>query len=70
MATYTLEINEKTQTGKKLLDFLKSLGFVKISKSKNIKGLDLAINEMEGGKTTKCKDFDEYLGTTEKLYNT
>jgi hypothetical protein len=61
MATYTIEINEKSQTGKKLLDFLKSLGFVKISKSKNIKGLDLAINEMEAGKTTKCENFDDYL---------
>jgi hypothetical protein len=61
MATYTIEINEKTQTGKKLLDFLLSLGFVKITKTERIKGLDDAIKEMKTGKTTKCKDYDDYL---------
>ncbi|MBN2777582.1 MAG: hypothetical protein JXR36_08060 [Bacteroidales bacterium] len=61
MATYTIEINEKTQTGKKLLDFLMTLGVVKVTKISRIKGLDAAIKEMNTGKTTKCKDFNDYL---------
>ena len=61
MATYTININEKSQTGKKLVDFLKSLSGVVSIKPQKINSLDEAIEEMETGKITKCKDYNDYL---------
>ena len=61
MATYTIDINENSKAGKKLLDFLKSLSDVVSIKPQKISSLDEAIEEMETGKTTKCNDYNDYL---------
>lgn len=61
MATYTIKINEKTQAGKKLVNLLKSLEVVTSMKPAKTNDLDQAIEEMKTGKTTKCKDFNDYL---------
>lgn len=60
MATYIIEINEKTQTGKKLLDFLMSLGFVKIAKSEKIKDEALNITTQKALKEADSHSLKKY----------
>lgn len=59
MATYTININERTTFGKQLLLFLKGLGIIVESPKKG--SLSEAIADYKTGNTTKCKDFDDYL---------
>lgn len=62
MATYTLTINERTNAGKALLEYLLSLGVISAKpKATRSKGLDEAIDDVKNGRTTRCASFDEYL---------
>ena len=54
MATYTININERTKTGKNLIEFLKTLkGVVSI---KSVSGLDEAMDDVRAGNVYKAKD--------------
>ncbi|MBE6325463.1 MAG: hypothetical protein E7077_00155 [Bacteroidales bacterium] len=69
MATYTISINERTTTGKAVVEFLRSLGMLGEKKAKKDKEADLtmqAINEIKEGKCTRCNSFEEYLKEIEK----
>lgn len=59
MATYTININERTNFGKQLLLFLTGIGAIVEPKKKG--SLYEAVEDYKSGRTTKCKDFDEYL---------
>lgn len=62
MATYTLTINERTNAGKALLEYLFSLGVIDAKKKPSRrKGIDEAIDDFKNGRTTKCDSFDDYL---------
>lgn len=61
MATYSLNINERTANGKALLNYLMSIGVVEPSRPCRKRGIDKAIEDFETGNTVKCKDFDDYL---------
>ena len=65
MATYTITINERTDTGKALLALIKSLGvLITPSRQKTSKGNPLtleAIQEAKEGKGVFCEDFEDYL---------
>ena len=71
MATYTISINERTTTGKAVVDFLRSLGFLKekdvnVAKAKKTSSLDKAIQEIKEGKCTVCDTFEDYLKEIDK----
>ena len=57
MATLTLEYNSRNSLAVKTIEYILSLGVFKTKTN----GLDLAIKELNEGKTVKCKDFDDYL---------
>lgn len=59
MATYIININEKTIFGKQLLLFLTGIGAIVKPKKKG--SIEEAIGDYREGRTTKCKDFDDYL---------
>lgn len=59
MATYIININERTTFGKQLLLFLSGIGVIVEPKKKG--SLDEAIEDYKTGRTTKCKDFEDYL---------
>lgn len=65
MATYTITINERTNAGRSLVAYLRSLSLIKDDKPNptTIK----AINELKTGKVTRCKSFDEYLNVVKNL---
>ncbi len=59
MAIYTLEINERTKTGRSILSLLKSLtNVVSISKAS---GLEEAMHDLETGKVHKAKDVNDLI---------
>ncbi len=54
MATYTIHINERTKTGKNLIEFLKSLkGIVTISAAS---GIEESLHDLHTGRTHKAKN--------------
>ena len=57
MATLTLEYNSRNLLAEKTIAYILSLGVFKAK----INGLDLAIEQLNEGKTIKCKDFNDYL---------
>lgn len=61
MATYVVNINEKTNTGKSLLGYLRNLGVIvdNYTKRPNMETLK-AIDELRGGKVIRCKNFEDY----------
>lgn len=65
MATYTITVNERTDTGKALLALIKSLGVLITptrQKTTTSESLTLkAIKEAKEGKGVFCEDFDDYL---------
>lgn len=62
MATYSVNINERTNAGKALLEYLLSLGVINTKpKATHRKGLDEAIEDVKHGRTTHCDSFNEYL---------
>ena len=61
MATYIVNINEKTNTGKSLLGYLRNLGVVMEGNIKEPNATTLkAISELRTGKVIRCKNFDDY----------
>ncbi|MDR1729630.1 MAG: hypothetical protein LBR52_03110 [Prevotellaceae bacterium] len=58
MATITLEYDDRSSTAKKALDFILSLGFFH-SVEKKQSELDLAIRDVEAGRTNKYKNSKE-----------
>ena len=64
MATYTITINERTNAGKSLVAYLRSLAVIKEEANPvTVK----AIKELKAGKVTRCKSFEEYLETVKNL---
>ncbi len=59
MATITLKYDARNNTAKKALDFILSLKVFQVEERKT--ELQKAIEEVEAGKTTKCKDFDDFV---------
>ena len=57
MATLTLEYNARNSLAAKTIEYILSLGVFKTKAS----GLDLAIQQLNEGKTIKCTDFNDYL---------
>lgn len=69
MATYTITVNERTTTGKAVVEFLRSLGILREKEIKKEKEIDLtqkAINEIKEGKGIRCRTFEDYLKEMEK----
>lgn len=66
MATYTININERTSAGKALLNYLLSLGVISKSNAKTkaaTNGYDetlQAIKEVEEGKVVRYNNFDDF----------
>ena len=58
MATYVVNINERTNTGKSLLGYLKNLGVIVDAEPNNT--TLKAINELRTGKVIRCKNFEDY----------
>ena len=61
MATYTITINEKTDSGKTLLAYLVSLGLIKEKKA--AQGIDLttaAIDEINNGGGNHYSNFEDF----------
>ena len=64
MATYAITLNERTSTGKALLNLIKSLGILvkPIQSTNDERSTTLrAIREANEGKGTLCEDFEDYL---------
>ena len=62
MATYTIHINEQTQEGRSLVNYLRELGLIAPdSVDDSIEATRRAMRELRQGKVTHCKDFNEYL---------
>ncbi|MDR2972558.1 MAG: hypothetical protein LBU83_11630 [Bacteroidales bacterium] len=57
MATLTLEYNTRNLLAEKTIAYILSLGVFKAK----INGLDLAIEQLQEGKTIRCNDFNDYL---------
>lgn len=66
MATYTININERTSAGKALLGYLMSLGVIIKNKAKTKEessGYDetlQAIKEVKEGHVVRYKDFEDF----------
>ncbi|MBQ7533887.1 MAG: hypothetical protein IJT45_09410 [Bacteroidales bacterium] len=63
MSTYALNINERTNAGKALLNYLVSLGVVEPKPTNEPSGYDetlKAIRDVKAGKGTRYKNFDEF----------
>ncbi|PRZ01996.1 hypothetical protein [Marinilabilia salmonicolor] len=59
MATYTIHINERTKTGRNLIEFLKSLkDIVTISSAS---GIEESLHDLRTGKVHKAKDANNLL---------
>lgn len=60
MASYAIRINEKTQAGASLLDYLYSLGVV-IEKLKPVRktGLDEALEDIQKGRVYHAESVDD-----------
>lgn len=62
MATYTININERTKEGRSIVDYLREKGLIPVPQTDNGKeATRRALNELREGKVTRCKNFDEYL---------
>ena len=62
MASYILTVNERTNAGKALLEYLFSLGVIDAKKKlSRRKGIDEAIDDVKNGRTVKCDSFEDYL---------
>lgn len=62
MTTYTIIINERTNSGKKLMEYLKSIEGIKVekAKTKNL-ALDEAIDDIKNGRIYKAKNADDLI---------
>ena len=57
MATYTITIDERTKSGKKVVDYLKSHGIIEVPNETTRK----ALREIKEGKVTRCKTMEEFI---------
>ena len=57
MATYTITIDERTKSGKQVLNYLKSHGVIEIPNETTRK----AIQEIRDGKGIRCKTIEEFI---------
>ncbi len=61
MATYTVNLDERTSAGKALLNYLKSLGVITPAKEKTAYDETLqAVREAKSGNMTRYKSFDDF----------
>ncbi len=60
MATYTITVNERTKSGRGLVNYLKSLGMIKEEDEPNDTTLK-AMADIENGNVTVCDTFEDYL---------
>ncbi len=64
MATYTITINEGTDSGKKLMDYLKSIEGVKVEKAKaKNPALEEALDDIKNGRIYKAKNVDDLINS-------
>ena len=56
MATYTININERTKEGRSIVDYLRGKGLIPTPQTDN--GKEATRRE---GKVTRCQTFDDYL---------
>jgi cell division protein FtsX len=64
MATYTITINERTNNGKKLMDYIKSIDGVKVMRAKsNNSALDEAIDDIKTGRVYKAKNAEDLISS-------
>jgi hypothetical protein len=62
MATYTININERTKAGKNLVAFLRSLkGVVSFRNDKTMPALDEALEDKKNGKTFRASNAKELI---------
>lgn len=62
MATYTININERTKEGRSIVDYLCEKGLTPTPQTDNGKeATRRALNELREGKVTRCQTFDDYL---------
>lgn len=62
MATYTININERTKEGRNVVDYLREKGLIPTKQKDNgIEATRRSLHEMRSGKVTRCKDFEAYL---------
>lgn len=62
MATYTININERTKEGRSIVDYLREKGLIPTPQPDNGKeATRRALEELGEGKVTRCKTFDDYL---------
>lgn len=59
MATYTIHINERTKTGKNLIELLKSLKDVVTISSAN--GIEESLHDLRTGKVHTAKDANNLI---------
>ena len=57
MATYTITIDERTKSGKRVVDYLKSHGIIEVPNETTRK----ALREIKEGKVTRCKTMAEFI---------
>lgn len=62
MATYTININERTKEGCNIVDYLRGKGLIPTPQTDKGKAATRrALNELREGKVTRCQTFDYYL---------
>jgi len=59
MATYTININERTKEGRSIVDYLREKGLIPVPQTDNGKeATRRALKEVREGKVTRCKNFE------------
>lgn len=61
MATYTININERTKEGRGIVAYLRSKGVISATGGKGIAATRRALEELRKGETVRCKNFADYL---------
>jgi len=71
MATYKVTIDEKNISGKRFLEYMKTLSYVSIAKNKNkkISGLEEALKDIEEGRVSDPMTIEEFKVYTQKIWD-
>lgn len=66
MAQYTFTVNDRTASGRNLIQYLNGLSFVYPVQTKRElnAGILEALNDIKEGRFTVCSSFDEYIAAT------
>lgn len=66
MAQYTFTVNDRTASGRNLIQYLNGLSFVRpVEPKKELNaGILEALEDLKRGRFTICSSFDEYLAAT------